>query len=143
MNKITCICLGVRNMEQSIKLYRDELGFKTDEKSNNPDVIFFNTPGTKFELYPLELLAKDISEENTPQISSGFAGITLAYNVEHKEDVHKIIELARSAGAKIVKEPQDVFWGGYHAYFSDLDGYYWEVAWGPNFKFDDNGMLVF
>lgn len=143
MNKITCICLGVRNMEKSIKFYRDELGFQTDEKSNNPDVIFFNTPGTKFELFPLELLAKDISEENTPKIANGFAGITLAYNVEHKEDVDKVIELARNAGAQIVKEPQDVFWGGYHAYFADLDGYYWEVAWGPNFEYDDNGMLVF
>lgn len=143
MNKITCICLGVRNMEKAIKFYRDDLEFETDEKRNNPEVIFFNTPGTKFELYPLDLLAKDISEENTPPISNGFAGITLAYNVEHKEDVDKVIELARSAGAKIVKEPQDVFWGGYHGYFADLDGYYWEVAWGPNFKYDDNGMLVF
>ncbi len=98
--------------------------------------------GTKFELYPLNLLAKDVSEENTPQISNGFSGITLAYNVELKEDVDKVIALARSAGAKIVKEPQDVFWGGYHGYFSDLDGYYWEVAWGPNFNYDDKGMLV-
>lgn len=30
MNKITCICLGVRNMEESIKFYRDRLGFQTD-----------------------------------------------------------------------------------------------------------------
>ena len=143
MNKITCICLGVRNMEEAIKFYRDGLGFETDEKSNNPAVIFFNTFGTKFELYPLDLLANDISEENTLRISNGFAGITLAYNVEHKEEVDKVIELVRSAGGKIVKESQDVFWGGYHAYFADLDGYYWEVAWGPNFKYDDQGMLVF
>lgn len=34
----------------------------------------------------------------------------------------------------IVKEPQNVFWGGYHAYFADLDGYYWEVVWVPNFE---------
>ena len=68
--------------------------------------------GAKFELYPLDLLAKDISEENAPTIANGFGGITLAYNVEHKEDVDKVIEKARSAGAKIVKEPQDVFWGG-------------------------------
>lgn len=130
-------------MEKSIKFYRDKLGFETDEKGNNPDVIFFNTPGTKFELFPLELLAKDISKDNTPEIANGFAGITLAYNVEQKEDVEKVIELARQAGAKIVKEPQDVFWGGYHAYFADLDGYYWEVAWGPNFNYDHDGMLVF
>ncbi|MCR1897931.1 VOC family protein [Irregularibacter muris] len=142
MNKITCICLGVRSMEKSIKFYRDKLGFQTDEKGNNPDVVFFNTPGTKFELFPLELLAKDISEDNPPKIANSFAGITLAYNVEQKEDVDKIIALARNAGAEIVKEPQDVFWGGYHAYFADLDGYYWEVAWGPNFKYDTNGMLV-
>ena len=143
MNKITCICLGVRDMERAVKFYRDSLGFETEEKNNNPDVIFFNTPGTKFELYPLELLAKDINGEEPPQISSGFSGITLAYNVENKEDVDKVIEKARAAGARIAKEPQPVFWGGYHAYFADLDGYYWEVAWGPNFKFDEKGMLVF
>lgn len=65
----------------------------------------------------------------------------LAYNAKKKEEVDSIVELARQAGAKIVKEPQEVFWGGYHAYFSDLDGYYWEVAWGPDFEFDEQDML--
>ncbi|WRS28481.1 VOC family protein [Oscillospiraceae bacterium MB08-C2-2] len=129
-------------MEKSVQFYRDMLGFQTDEKSNSPQVVFFHTPGTKLELYPLELLAEDISKESPPHIAGGFGGITLAYNVEHKEDVDKTIELARSAGAKIVKEPQEVFWGGYHAYFADLDGYYWEVVWGPDFRFDDQGMLI-
>ena len=129
MNKITCICLGVKDMERSIKFYRDGLGYKTDCRENNPPVCFFDTPGTKFELFPLEQLAKDIDGNNPPK-GNGFSGITLAYNVEHKEDVDSVIELVRSAGGIIVKEPQDTFWGGYHAYFSDLDGYYWEVAWG-------------
>lgn len=40
MNKITCICLGVRDMERSIKFYRDGLGYKTDCKENNPPVFF-------------------------------------------------------------------------------------------------------
>ncbi len=53
-----------------------------------------------------------------------------------------MIELAREAGAQIEKEPQDVFWGGYHAYFSDPDGYFWEVAYGPEFKFDEKDMLI-
>ncbi|MDR1344764.1 MAG: hypothetical protein LBJ39_05355 [Tannerellaceae bacterium] len=67
---------------------------------------FFNTAGTKFELYPPELLAHDISETNPPAIGNGFGGITLAYNVKTEEEVHEIIELARESGAIIVKEPQ-------------------------------------
>ncbi|WP_312048070.1 VOC family protein [Anaerotignum sp.] len=143
MNKITCICLGVRDMKKSIQFYRDKLGFQTEEKGDNPNVVFFNTPGTKFELFPLELLVEDICKDAPPKICNGFGGFTLAYNVEQKEDVEKVIEMARNAGAKIVKEPQDVFWGGYHAYFSDMDGYYWEVVWGPDFVFDEKGLLKF
>ncbi|WP_022819573.1 VOC family protein [Fusobacterium russii] len=142
MNKITCICLGVKNMEKAIKFYRDGLGYKTNCKENNPPVCFFDTPGTKFELFPLDLLVKDIDEKNI-KIGSGFGGFTLAYNVEKKEDVDKVIELVKNAGGRIVKEPQNAFWGGYHAYFSDLDNYFWEVVWGPDFQFDENGLLKF
>lgn len=141
MNRMNIICLGVRNMQKAIKFYRDGLGFKTDEKSDNPEVIFFSTSGTKLELYPLNLLAEDVNSINPPKLSTGFSGITLAYNAKSKEEVREVIELARKSGAKIEKEPQDVFWGGYHGYFSDLDGYYWEVAWGPNFTFDKDDML--
>lgn len=48
-------------MEKAIIFYRDKLGFQTDEKDNNLEVIFFNIPGTKFQLFPLELLAEDIN----------------------------------------------------------------------------------
>lgn len=33
--------------------------------------MFFDTPGTKFELFPLEQLAKDIDENNPPK-GNGF-----------------------------------------------------------------------
>ena len=58
----------------------------------------------------MEQLAKDIDENNPPK-GNGFSGITLAYNVEHKEDVETVIALVRKAGWKIVKEPKEVFWG--------------------------------
>jgi uncharacterized protein len=38
-----------------------------------------------------------------------------------------------SAGAKLVKPAQKVFWGGYSGYFADPDGYLWEVAHNPLF----------
>lgn len=132
MNRITIICLGVTNMERAIRFYKDGLGFQTTETRYDPPVIFFDTDqGIKLELFPVDLLAKDINADNPPSIRSGFSGITLAYNVNSKEEVHQIIALAKESGAVIEKEPQDVFWGGYHAYFSDPDGYYWEVAYNP------------
>ncbi|MDR1194922.1 MAG: VOC family protein [Endomicrobium sp.] len=142
MNRISIICLGVRDMEKSVKFYRDGLGFMTDEKGDNPKVVFFNTFGTKFELCPLDLLSHDISEVNPPE-AKGFGGITLAYNVKSEQEVREIIELARKAGAAITKEPQKVFWGGYHAYFSDPDGYFWEVAYNPFWSFDENDTIKF
>ncbi|WMI70452.1 VOC family protein [Aminobacterium sp. MB27-C1] len=142
MNRISIICLGVKDMAQSIRFYRDGLGFSTDVTEDEPKVIFFNTTGTKFELYPLELLAEDINEMNPPQIASGFAGITLAYNVKNEAEVHEIMDLAKKAGATIAKEPQRVFWGGYSGYFIDPNGYYWEVAYNPSWSFDENDMLV-
>ncbi len=142
MNRINIICLGVSSMERSIRFYRDGMGFHTDEKGNDPEVIFFDTAGTKLELYPLGLLAKDINNDEPPAIGRGFGGITLAYNAKSKEEVCELIEQARRAGAVIAKEPQDVSWGGFHAYFADPDGYYWEVAWGPRDEFDANDMLI-
>ena len=143
MNRMNVICLGVKNMEKALKFYRDGLGFKTNEKGDNPQVVFFNTYGTKLELYPLQALAEDINAENPPACGSGFSGVTLAYNVSTKEAVDETIEQVRKAGGKIAKEPSEAFWGGYHAYFQDTEGYYWEVAYGPDFKFDENEMLIF
>jgi len=52
-----------------------------------------------------------------------------------------VLETARSLGARITKEAQDVFWGGYNGYFADPDGYLWEVAWSPFFPFDEQDNL--
>ena len=35
------------------------------------------------------------------------------------------------AGATIVKQAQDTFYGGYAGYFQDPDVHLWEIAWNP------------
>ncbi|MCM3409832.1 VOC family protein [Metabacillus litoralis] len=144
MNRLNLITLGVKDMLESLHFYRDGLGFEVlvygDE--GNPDVIFFNNSGTKISLFPIDSLVKDISTEKPPELGSGFGGITLAYNGKSKEEVDEVFTLAKKAGAKVVKEPETVFWGGYSGYFQDPNGYYWEVAYGENWAFDENDMLV-
>ena len=56
-------------------------------------------------------------------------------------DMKKSVKFYREGLGFQTKEPQKVFWGGYHAYFADPDGYYWEVAYNPFVPFDENDML--
>jgi predicted lactoylglutathione lyase len=139
--RITFITLGVSDLPKSVRFFRDGLGFPTSAKDGAPIAIFM-TMGVRLALYPKHSLAADIS----PKLKcsqSGFGGITLGHNVEKKEEVAKILALAKKAGGKIVKPAQDTFWGGHSGYFTDLDGYYWEVAWAPMFGFDETGALIF
>ena len=139
--RISLITLGVADLPRSIGFYRDGLGFPTSAE-DDAEIAFFMTGGTRLALYPLNLLAQEITVD--PAVAKGgFGGFTLAHNVRRKEDVAPILALAEKAGGKIVKPAQDVFWGGHSGYFSDPDGYFWEVAWGPLFSFDDRGALLF
>jgi uncharacterized protein len=138
--RLTVLTLGVADLNKATKFY--EAVLDTPPNSSYEGVTFIELPGTWLALYPLENLAKDISPE-VPITRSGFSGITLAHNAHSKDDVIAIVERARSVGACVVKEPQETFWGGFSGYFADLDGYYWEVAWGPMFEFAENGELRF
>ncbi|MEI3607372.1 VOC family protein [Pseudogracilibacillus sp. SE30717A] len=143
MNRLNLITLGTRDIVKSHNFFK-ELGFDTSIRGteSNPIIIFFKNKGTRIALYPLEELAKDVNEDNPPEISNGFSGITLAYNAKSMEEVDEIIRKAELAGATIQKEPKKTDWGGYGGYFTDLDGYYWEVAYGEDWEFDESDMLI-
>lgn len=126
----------------SLAFYKN-IGFKTYVRENNPPIVFFDNQGSKLELFPIEALAKDINADNPPPISQGgFCCITLACNLKSEDEVDAFMDTVARHGGVIVKKPQKVFWGGYSGYFQDPDGYYWEAAYGPDWQFDENGMLV-
>jgi uncharacterized glyoxalase superfamily protein PhnB len=47
------------------------------------------------------------------------------------------MQQAATAGAAIVKNARDTFWGGYAGYFKDPDGHLWEIVWNPQVLPDD------
>jgi catechol 2,3-dioxygenase-like lactoylglutathione lyase family enzyme len=130
------ITLGSKDLKRSRKFY-EQLGFKASSASQG-DIVFFSTGGSVLALYPWASLAKDA---NVKAKGSGFAGVTLAFNVASKGEVAKALSKAEKAGGRILKSAQDVFWGGHSGYFADPDGHLWEVAWNPFFKFDKSGNL--
>ncbi|WP_299020095.1 VOC family protein [uncultured Photobacterium sp.] len=137
--RISIITLGVRDLEKSYQFYKN-LGFPTTRKPES-GIVFFQTSGVCLALYPIEELAKDVSPDMS-LARSQFSGITLAHNTKRKDEVDEILQLAEKVGGVIEKQAQDVFWGGYSGYFSDPDGYLWEVAYADCWKFNPDGSLV-
>jgi hypothetical protein len=137
--RISIVTLGVADLERSLRFYRDGLGYPT---TWSPDrgVIFFQTRGTVLALYPYDRLAEDVNPALKPT-RGNFPGIGLAHNVRTQPEVDQVLEAARQGGGKIEKPGQKAFWGGYSGYFSDPDGYLWEVAFGA-FPFNVDGSLA-
>lgn len=133
MKQLSMVTIAVDDLDAATIFYQDGLGFPLAEHSNE-NISFFELDGSWLALYPREALAQDIGIDDPDR--TGFSGITLAHNTDSKEDVDAFIEQAREAGAEVIKEPQEVFWGGYSSYFKDIDGHIWEVAYNPFFSPD-------
>jgi catechol 2,3-dioxygenase-like lactoylglutathione lyase family enzyme len=127
-SKISIVTLGVRDFVKSLAFYRDGLGFTPHNFKDGDQHVMFVMEGSWLSLYPRHLLAEDA---NVVDDGAGFSGVTLAHNAPSKADVDAVFQHALSAGALAVKQPQDVFWGGYSGYFADPDGHLWEVAYNP------------
>ncbi|SDL95100.1 hypothetical protein SAMN04487949_0284 [Halogranum gelatinilyticum] len=121
--------LGVSDLDESVRFYRDGLGLPMQERDPGSDVAFFTLDGTWLSLYPRALLAEDATVGDDGE--SGFSGVTLAHNVESEERVEAVLAEAVAAGGELVKEAGDTFWGGYSGHFADPDGHLWEVAYPP------------
>lgn len=136
--RLTIVGLGVQDLEKSRAFYREAFGWN-ETKSSNESIAFFQLNGIMLSLYPRDKLAEDATVDPA---GSGFKGCTLAYNCRSKEDVDSTIDYLRQHGAEVVKEPQDVFWGGYSSYIADPDGHLWEIAFNPYLELDDQGNTI-
>ena len=136
--KLNIVTLGVKDLERSLKFYKDGLGWKPSGASNE-NIAFFQMGGVVLSLYPREKLAEDAKQNSG---GNGFSEITLAYNAKGEAEVDEVLKKVEALGATIVKKAEKVFWGGYSGYFADFDGHLWEVAWNPFFEFDESDNLV-
>jgi catechol 2,3-dioxygenase-like lactoylglutathione lyase family enzyme len=136
--RVSIITLGVADLERSRAFY-ERLGWRRAmSKDDAQGIVFFQAGGMAVALYPRQELAKDA---NVADDGHGFPGITLAYNTRTRAEVDSVLNEAAAAGANIVKPAEEAFWGGYSGYFSDPDGFLWEVAWNPAFAIAEDGSI--
>lgn len=136
-NRINLVTLGVANVAQATEFYQ-RLGWKPSSSSNE-SVTFFQSNGTVLGLYGRGPLAEDAQVEDS---APGFSGIALAVNFNSEAEVNEAFTHAVASGAKPLKTPQKVFWGGYSGYFADPDGHVWELAHNPFAPLDEQGWMT-
>lgn len=136
--RVTIIGLGVTNLEVSNAFYEEKFGWKK-MKSSNENISFFQLNGLLLSLYPKDKLAEDATVDAT---GSGFKAFTLAYNTRSKEEVDEVITNLANKGVKVVKQPEEVFWGGYSGYIADPDENLWEIAFNPFLELDEAGNTI-
>lgn len=131
--RISVLTIGVDDLERSLRFYREGLGFPSPgiigTEFEHGAVAFFDLhDGLKLAAWKRDDLAHDCGLPKTPPSPTEFS---LGHNVASDREVDAVMALAARAGARIVKQAQKTFFGGYAGYFQDPDGHLWEVVFNP------------
>lgn len=126
--RISLITLGVADLARATRFYAECLGLPRLETS--PSITFFEMGKTWLALWSRENLAADAG---LAQEGSGFRGFALAHNVRSPAEVDTLLARVAEYGATVTRPGHVTDWGGYSGYFTDPDGFVWEVAHNPDF----------
>jgi catechol 2,3-dioxygenase-like lactoylglutathione lyase family enzyme len=131
--RVNLVTLGAIDLARARRFY-EALGWSTGAEPGD-DVVFFQAGDMVVALWDRGSLAADSCVED----GGGWGGVTLAVNFASTTEVDEAIEVARTAGATIGREPAETFWGGYSGVFLDPDGHPWEVAHNPRWIVTEDG----
>ena len=133
--RVSLVTLGVAD-HAAARAFYERLGWRPALEAE--ETVFFQTGCLVVVLWSRAKLAADSGVSD----GGGWGGVTLAHNVRSEREVDQVIQQARTAGARISREPARTSWGGYTGAFVDPDGHSWEVAFNPGFQLRDDGSLV-
>jgi len=134
--RVTLITLGVEDLAASRAFYA-RLGWQEHSQSQE-SVAFFQLQGAALSLFGRAALAED---QGRTGAVLGTGAMTLAQTFGSEAEVDAAFAVALRAGAKALKAPEKVFWGGYSGYYADPDGHVWEVAFNPFWPLAKDGSL--
>ncbi|HEY9079197.1 VOC family protein [Magnetovibrio sp.] len=134
-NRVHLITLGVKDMAVS-RAYYEAMGWVTSPISMD-EVTFFQAGDQVLGLYLQEALDHDTGLNGAKP-----GGVTLAVNVQSRDEVDAMYAKALEAGATVLTRPREMPWGGYTGYVADPDGHPWEFSHVAQLVPDENGALI-
>jgi catechol 2,3-dioxygenase-like lactoylglutathione lyase family enzyme len=125
--RINFVTLVVSDLERARRFYLSGLGW-TAALDAAGEVAMIHV-GNKLVL---SLWAESAARAEIGDVTrGGTLPFTLAHNVASPAEVDAVLKTARAAGAT-VHDAEQRDWGGYSGYFTDPDGFRWEVAFNPH-----------
>jgi predicted lactoylglutathione lyase len=138
--RLTAVTLGARDVP-SLRAFYEAMGWNSRPGSDD-EFTAFELGGVILALYPLELLQAEAAPDLATANNRAWSGITLALNVETRDQVDEVYATAVAAGARPVTPVQDRDWGGRSGYVSDPEENRWEIAWAPGFLSTEADTIV-
>jgi PhnB protein len=117
--------LTSRSVEASLDFYERAFGFKKIDAIPGPDGKIMNASMGWKDGVIMMSPESEFNPMKTPATNGTLPPFTLYV---YCEDVDKLSAQAKAAGAKVDKEPEDMFWGHRICTIVDPDGYYWCFA---------------
>jgi uncharacterized glyoxalase superfamily protein PhnB len=128
--RLSFVTLGVGDPDVAARFYEDTFDLK---RRPSPDgVVFLGMGSVRLALYPRVALAAVGGLDSHAMPGAVMPPMLLSCNVGSAELVRAVLARATAAGAVVTRAPGLLEWGGYGGFFTDLDGWLWEVAWNPD-----------
>ena len=125
---VSYITLGSSDMSRSCGFYQNCL--ELPKLKSPPGVHFFSLGHTQLAIWSRESLA---TNADLTSMGTGFQGFCLSHNVRSYEEVDSLLSRVAAGGGTVTRSAHTTNWGGYAGYFTDPDGFLWEVVYNPKF----------
>ena len=137
---VSFITLGVADLASSRRFYVEALGWVPTLDLEGEVCFLQVAPGVLLVLWPTAALYADIGSGEALGPASA-APVAFAHNVASESEVDDAIARVAGAGGTVRKPAQRAFFGGYHGYVADPEGFTWEIAYNPSWRVDADGTV--
>lgn len=138
--RLSLVTLGAQDLPR-LRAFYETMGWLPRPGSDDAFASFL-LGGVILALYPRELLRAEAAPDLASPAPGVWNGITLALNVDDREQVDDVFSRAVEAGGRPVASPRDREWGGRSGYVSDPEENRWEIAWAPWTRFNEAGAVI-
>lgn len=122
--RINMIGLFTDQFEVMKTFYRDVLDFRILEEL--PQYVEFSGQPVRFALCDRKVMKETTGYEGYQQAATG-TPFEMAFECTSREELETQFAELLEKGAKLVKQPSEMPWGQYAAFFADPDGHVHEL----------------